>query len=204
MAKPKVVTLYTPEQTQALRNQLIEASLVPVVAKAFATYPALQTCILMTGQYWCDEAYDAVHYMLLYSTSKNPDLAPWEAETDRIMQAIERGKMDDEEYEFLNAAYSNFVEGPAALQQLGDNWDPERLHQFNHDNWCEGWDSNYNAIPLFAAFCPGGSPESSLAEAYGPCCMFQRNAANASGLDIRMAKEMVRPWLEGVKPESEE
>jgi hypothetical protein len=205
MAKPKVVTLYTPDETQALRDQLIETSVVPVVAKAFSAYPALQTCILMVGQFWCDEAYDAVHYLLLYSTSKNPDLGPWEAETTRILQAIGRGKMDDEEYEFLQAAYSSFVEGPAALQQLGGNWDPDRLNQFNHDNWCEGWDSNYQAIPLFAAFCPeGASPDSSLGEAHGPCCLFQRNPANSSGLEIRMVKEMARPWLEGVKPEGEE
>jgi hypothetical protein len=61
------------------------------------------------------------------------------------------------------------------------------------------WDDNGEAIPAFAAFCKEDShQEMDGLEAFTPYAVFRRKGEN---IEMEIVGEMLRPWLDGVKPE---
>lgn len=56
-------------------------------------------------------------------------------------------------------------------------------------------------IPAFAAFCKEGSHQSmDYAEAYTPYALFTRTD---TGINIEIVGKMLRPWLDGIRPEAD-
>ncbi len=65
---------YTSVQTDQLRQQIIDETVVPVVTTVFQDYSQLQSATLLVAQYWSDNALDEVHASIYYSVLKYPDL----------------------------------------------------------------------------------------------------------------------------------
>ena len=199
-----VIRKYEPEEAATKRLEFIQRSIVPPVKAVFADFPDIKSAVLMVSQFWCDEAYDAVHGNLVYSLSAEPDLDRHRREIERLAVAEARFEADD--YESLDNeeyAYSNFIEGPEAVAALGEaakeitNWDGKKAYQYWQD-----WDSNDGAIPLFAAFCmEGGHQEGGELEFSLPCAILRRAAGN--DVTVEVLGTMARPWMDGVQPEWE-
>jgi hypothetical protein len=65
-----------------------------------------------------------------------------------------------------------------------------------------GWDDNNEAIALFAAFTTEGAHQEMMdGEAYSPYALFTRDG---DGVRTELVGKMVRPWLDGVRPEWDE
>lgn len=62
-----------------LREQHLREFVVPVCVNIFAAHPTAQSVTLSVGQYWNDEADDAVHDSLAVSRSRDPQ---WPAVCD--------------------------------------------------------------------------------------------------------------------------
>jgi hypothetical protein len=193
-----VIRRYSLEETARRRDQKNNTVAVPFVGKVFAAHPRLQSAVLLVGQFWADEAYDAVHAELLYSISPSPDLAAFARETAEISRLEEKKKISIDEADERLSWYRAFVDGPAAAEALGLNAD--RLFDFQESAWLPGWDSNDEMISLFAAFCTeNASQEMPVAEAYAPYAIFRR--AGDGGAAVEIVGKNIRPWLDGVRPE---
>lgn len=76
---------------------------------------------------------------------------------------------------------------------------PDSEILFDKDCGWISWDDNGMAIPAFAAFCREEShQELNTEEAYSLFAIFRKTS---EGFDIEYCGEMVRPWLDGVRPE---
>ncbi|MDC0712576.1 hypothetical protein POL68_29200 [Stigmatella sp. ncwal1] len=65
---------YTPEETAALREQVLKQRVEPLVQQWFDKTPPLRSATLMLAQFWDDEADDAVHARLVLSERDTPDV----------------------------------------------------------------------------------------------------------------------------------
>lgn len=181
MSEAKPGYIYTPEETERRRAAYIESEVYPYARKWMARLPELQTAVLFVAQYWSDEADDAVHGEVAFSTRSEPDIPAYL----RALEAAEAAD-DYEDYE----GWSNFMEGPEVAARVAEDLD---------DLWLS-WDDNGGAIPLFAAFCKEDChQEMPMSEAYAPVAIIRRGADGA--LRTEMIGQKLRPWLEGVKPE---
>lgn len=94
--------IYDERTCRALRAQCLDEHVVPLVEKTFRTYDALQSAALLVAQYWNDEAHDAVHGYLVYSSAPRPDLAAWVARCD----AFHAGNAPTAGFDAWREAYS--------------------------------------------------------------------------------------------------
>lgn len=158
---------------------MLESIVLPEVRTAFTLFPQLQSASMLVAQYWCDEAIDAVHYMLVHSVLQTPDLE------------AAFGHEDDDEPDRVNL--------PEPLPTSGDLWwrCREEGRQIGKPVW---WDDNGEAIPAFAAFCrEGAHQEMSRGEAYAPYAILRRAGDD---IEVEVVGQMLRPWLDGVAPEN--
>jgi hypothetical protein len=118
--------LFTSEETETLRQRIIEACILPQVERAFQRHPELQSAAFGVEQFYCDEAHDAVQQEITYSVLTTPDLKAHRS-------AVEGGTGDT-----IN------LPGLPALRTL--------TYSDEEDPW---WPDNNMAIPAFAAFCSG-------------------------------------------------
>lgn len=200
----KIIRKYEPEEAAAERLKYIHKAIVPPVESVFADYPKLKSAVLMVSQFWCDEAFDAVHGHIVYSLSHEPDLDRHRREIDRLA-SVDDG-FDADDYESLDNeqyAYAHFIEGPKTVAALGEaaseitKWDGQEIYK----HW-RNWDSNDDAIPLFAAYCTeGGHQGGGKLEFSSPCAILRRGENNIVEIDI--LGDMARPWMDGVQPEGE-
>ncbi len=155
----------TPEESAQGRHRSVHEHFVPVVARVFAEHPLLKIAVFMVGQYWDDEAHDAVHYRLFFSQFEPPQM---------------------DAYNDLEADHNpNHPPG----------FDPDPYDPFYKEI---PWDNNYDAIPLFAAFCKEGAhQEMDETEAFTPYAFFRRGPL---GVEVEIVGPMLRPWLDGVDP----
>lgn len=161
--------LFSTEESERLRQQFIREKIVPALERRFERYPQLRSAALLVGQYYCDEAHDAVHDFWVFSVLESPDLTvPFlkgQAKTDPAN-----------------------LPGPESIATI--RWDKSLP--------VLPWEENWQAIPLFAAFCKEsdvlGGP---IMEAYSPFAIF-RNTPD--GVEIDFCGEMFRPWLDGLCP----
>jgi hypothetical protein len=218
-----IIRQYTQEQTAKMRDDILRKHFAPFIGKVFAEYPALNSALLSVAQYWCDEAWDAVHGELAYSLHREPDI---KAFYDRLREGAE-------EEEMLDYASSSFMEGrdtvaalrfppapPAPLPPKPRSFLDRLLNRPSvyvpppetpmqrllygafsgaHGGW--SWDDNGEAIALFAAFChEEGNQEENFASNYSPYVLFRRPATAGAPAEIEIVGDMIRPWLDGVGP----
>lgn len=55
-----------------MRERYLHEAFLPMAARAFAEDADVQSVVLAIGQYWCDEAVDAVHLALVPSAERDP------------------------------------------------------------------------------------------------------------------------------------
>lgn len=198
--KEEIVRELTPEQCESGRAKIV-ASVAQEVAAVFKDFPEVQSAVLMVGQFWADEAIDAVHRAIAYSFAVNPDFAAYRAEALRLNELLFDQSVDmdafDDEYE----SHDLWLEGRAATERLGDRWSMDRRFEF-HDKYVRygDWDSNGSAIPLFSAYCEeGADQELPTGLSHAPYCVFRRGGNG--GVEVEIVGVKVRPWLEGVAPQ---
>jgi hypothetical protein len=202
------VNKYSPAETARLREQLLRDEIAPIIQRAFAAHPALNSATLLVAQYWCDEAEDAVHYDLVFSEKSTPDTAA--AYAARIRRdEIEFGESTpprtgpppvwEKWFPWLRASSP-----PAAVEgdpiNLPSGIDEQVLEK--DFTWNLPWDSNGEPISLFAAYClEDCHQEMDVGEAYSPYAVFRRQG---SEVVVEVTGVMTRPWLDGVKPKDGE
>ncbi|GAB1543844.1 hypothetical protein NUACC21_65200 [Scytonema sp. NUACC21] len=167
--------LYTKKQAAQLRQQLMDGFVIPIVQMNFQKYPTLRSAAMMVAQYWDDEASDAVHHCLIYSVLDTPDL------------------------EAAAKADVNYSQDKVNLKGLGrlDN----RAYSVQRNGQEMYWPDNHDAIPAFAAYCKEGCHQSmDTFEAYTPYAILRRQD---NAIDIEVVGKMLRPWLDGIKPDWE-
>ncbi|AVP99264.1 hypothetical protein C7S18_19765 [Ahniella affigens] len=199
---------YTPLEAARLRDQIIHDDIVPTVRRAFDAYPALQSATLLVAQFWCDEATDAVHHDLIFSELDTPNVeAGYRARLERY-----NGPVQAPPARSGWRAWFPWLGGPKTPEtpttfppsrdtiNLPSQIDEELLqHEFTHRI---PWDSNGEPISLFAAFCKEDChQEMDDCETYTPYAVFRRQSEQVT---VEIVGVMVRPWLDGVKPEFEE
>ena len=173
---------YTKDQTESLRQKIIDEYVVPIVKNVFEKYPKIRSATFTVAQYWNDNANDEVHNFFLFSVLETPD---WEAFTkaeqeDRI-DSINLPDFETNEY------FSYF-----SLQ-----WDAR--NELEKDKDFYRWYGMSEEIPAFAAYAPGGAHQSmDYSEAYNPYAILYRKD---NDVEVKIVGKMLRPWLDGIKPE---
>lgn len=163
--------LYTKKQAAQLRQKSIDGFIVPIVKANFNKYPQLKSAAILVAQYWNDEASDAVHQHIIYSVLDTPD--------------------------FEAAARGEYGKDTVNLPSLGRLED--RAYSVERNGEEVYWLENLDAIPAFAAFCKEGSHQCmDTFEAYTPYAVLRRQEDD---IDIEVVGKMLRPWLDGIKPE---
>lgn len=198
--KDEIERELTPEQCEAGRADAV-AAVAEEVSLVFKDFPDVQSAVLMVGQFWADEAIDAVHRAIAYSFESNPDFAAYRADAQRLDDLSLGRSADMDAFDDELESHDLWLEGRAAVARLGDRWSMDKRFEF-HDTYVQydGWDSNGSAIPLFAAYCEeGADQEMPTGLSHAPYCIFRR--APNGGVDVEIVGVKVRPWLEGVAPQ---
>jgi hypothetical protein len=159
-------------ETIELRSRIINYELIPKVRTVFDKYERIQSAMLLVAQYWDDDAYDAVHYRLIFSVLPTPAIG---------VQLVE-----DENDDF----------DPVNLPGLPGRYEIDRIAQTVYEYAEYSWNNNNNVVPAFAAYCKEGChQEMADLEAYSPYAVFRRKEGS---IEIEVVGEMLRPWLDGV------
>ncbi|MDA9003911.1 hypothetical protein N9J26_00305 [bacterium] len=173
-----VIKKYNEDESTALREEIINQTVMPYLNTIFKAYPGFQSATLLVAQYWDDEANDAVHQDVILSRLETPD---------------------------LNSAFKAYAEDEKDSINSSDDL-PCSVTDWDFDGgivdttlwrWCD----NGSAIPAFAAYCKeAAGQEDDLGEAYLPYAVFRKTE---TGIEIEIIGEKIRPWLDGVMPERE-
>jgi hypothetical protein len=173
---------YTPEQAAEKRAEVL-AGVHRAVTRVMDRHPELQSAAMLVAQYWSDEAEDAVHCDFVFSRLPEPDLA-----------AFERAWQEGEGEDAVNLPPGLSHHTLSGLAFGYDREAPPGAPPVNEYDW----DSNDEAIPLFAAFTPEGAhQEMSPVEASATYALFRRGPG---GIRADVVGRMLRPWLDGVEP----
>jgi uncharacterized protein (TIGR02996 family) len=105
-----------PKSPVALRKETLETAFIPYVEATFAAHPKLSSAMLTVAQYWADEADDAVHATVVFSTRETP-LWPHPCEWNR--DEDERAKKDDLCSSCGNFDYMPFDDNGEAIVAFG-------------------------------------------------------------------------------------
>lgn len=200
--EPTSDKLFTAEETALLRRKYVEKKLIPALQKLFDAFTELRSAALFVAQYWDDEAHDAVYDLWVFSVLETPNFDyPF---SDETIEESELNGTDDEEDDFpIYSKIDNDEPDPVNLPGLGTHNKLTWLWMEDHDKYPNfEWISlNHNimAIPLFAAFCKEGADQGlSSRENYSLFALFRRKP---SGIEMEYRGEMLRPWLDGMRPE---
>lgn len=176
--------LYTEEETAEIRAKVINDYTLQIVAKAFQKYPQLNSAYFAVAQYWSDQAFDEVSKFILYSVL---DVPGWH-EITISEQYVEKGYARD------SINLPNIKDGH---YQITGNAYQEIKNILNVD--FDGLTSEM--IASFAAFCKEGSHQGmDYTESYTPYALFTRSN---EGIKVEIVGKMLRPWLDGIRPEEE-
>lgn len=167
---------YTAEEAAAGRVRLMREIALPFAQAEFDEHPGLKTVVACVAQYWDDEANDAVHCKLACSKNEMPKF-----------EGIEYGDAEwGEKWTGRDYYTSMYRSG--------------KTHKYLEKLW---WPDNDEAISLFAAFCKEGcNQEMDLEQAYTPYAVFRKQEDGA--ITTEVVGKMLRPWLDGVRPEWDE
>jgi hypothetical protein len=198
--KDEIVRELTLEQCEAGRARIV-AGVAREVAAVFRDFPDVRSAVLMVGQFWADEAIDAVHRAIAYSFEVNPDFAAYRAEAQRLNELLLDQSVEMEAFDDEFESHDLWLDGRAAVERLGDRWSMDKRFEF-HKRYVQysDWDSNGSAIPLFAAYCEeGADQELPTGLSHAQYAVFRRG--QSGGVDVEVVGVKVRPWLEGVAPQ---
>jgi hypothetical protein len=167
----------TTEELNTTRLQYLESTVLRGIRPYFSTHPQIQSACVMVAQFWNDEAHDAVHAQVVFSQLATPDL-------DAYFTAGEWDPVTD-------THGTDDINGQFGI-------DGFELYMATR------WDSNGEAIPLFQAFCVDGYQDESDMYNFRPYCVLRRSEAHPDVLEVEVVGQMIRPHLDGLKPEEEQ
>ena len=184
--------LYTAAETAVIREKILNSYALPIVKKVFDKYPQIKSAYFAVAQYWNDGALDEVHDFILYSILELPD---WEA--------FAKSEQAEDNYEHWED-YANSIKDPINLpgfidcqDEIDGNYTYVKLE--GNTYYFDGFNSEI--IAAFAAFCKEDSHQCmDYAEAYTPYALFTRTD---TGIKIEIVGKMLRPWLDGIRPEAD-
>jgi hypothetical protein len=131
-----------------LREHCLRWYVEPVARLLFARDPEAQSLVLAVGMFWCDEANDATHILLVPSRERDPQ---W----PRVAAAF-----DEEPYDVDGSARSPLTAAQGSVK--GAAWA----------------DENYINIVAFGAYChEGASQDMDSGEAHRPYAILRRGAS---------------------------
>lgn len=156
----------------ALREAFLEQNFRPRVAATFDRDPDVQSVLLVVGQFYSDEAEDAVHVDLVPALDAQPEWpecvrsSPFYGDDEGSIELTKRGE--------AALAWDEIFTSPFKFPEL---------------------DGNTTAITAFASFCPEvTSQEDSLDVAYTPYAIGRRGEGGA--VMIEVIGSIVRPEWE--------
>jgi uncharacterized protein (TIGR02996 family) len=150
----------------SLRNWSLEHEVKPLFARAFEAQPKVQSILLAVGQFWADEADDAVHGHLVFSTRHTPRW-PHTCEDEYA------GTAGDGDLCSM-CAWDRTTGGMAST--------------------FVNWDSNGFAIRAWQAYCAeGASQEDDPSLSHTPVVVARRTP---TGFTVDVIGRVLRPWLE--------
>ena len=144
------------------------------------------------AQYWNDGALDEVHDLFVYSVLDTPS---WEA--------FAKSEQAEDNYD-NGEDYHNSIKDPINLPGFIDyqyeiDGDYSNINIDENRYYFYGFISE--EIAAFAAFCKEGSHQCmDYSEAYTPYALFTRTDAE---IKIEIVGKMLRPWLDGIRPEAD-
>lgn len=165
----EILRVLDGEQTADLRQRFLQGPVHRAVEKVFGNDPTLHSMTLLVGQYWCDEASDAVQVTTVYSELETP-----------VIEGFASDDRDEDGGDSVNL-------GGRRQWNLVDFTESPERH----------WAPNGYCIPLFAAFCiEGGHQEGDYLEFESPIAIYRRTGPKSASMEF--VGTMVRPWLDGV------
>lgn len=132
----------------SLRQWSLEHEVKPLFARAFEAHPQVQSMLLCVGQFWADEADDAVHGHLVFSTRHTPR---W----PHTCEDSYSGTAGDGDL-CSACAWDRTAEGLATT--------------------FVSWDSNGFAIRAWQAYCTEATQEDDPGLSYAPVVLARRTA----------------------------
>ncbi|MEL6343633.1 MAG: hypothetical protein AAFV53_10920 [Myxococcota bacterium] len=159
-------------RSSELRAHYLRWEFAPIAAELFRQSPRWASVTLAVAQYWCDEAHDAVHTVIIPSEHVNPGWPTPEL----------RAEEGDDEAAVAVADDANAARW-AARQSLWGH----RVGPFYGDN--------YDLIVAFAAYClPGCHQEMDYSQAYRPYAIARRGPD--ASMEMEIVGRMVQPEWE--------
>lgn len=187
-----MTSLYTVAETEAIRQKVIINYALPIIKSVFYKYPQINSAYFTLAQYWNDQALDEVHDFILYSVLNIPDWKAF-AKSEQMEDSFE----NEEDY---NKSVKDPINLPGFIDfqyEIEGNWN---YSEKESNIYCfDGLENEI--IASFAAFCKEGSHQCMLdSEAYTPYALFTRTN---EGIKVEIVGKMLRPWLDGIRPEAD-
>lgn len=152
------------KELHAYRRLVIRRDILPVLKTIFFRCPKIKAIKMLVGQYWDDEADDAVHVRFIPADHLDPDwegLSDYgddESEDDNSFRKMNLSTLTDKEknlFRYDSATFSEY--GPFPGTDIR-------------------WGNNYTAISLWSSFAPtDGSQHHEGYSAYAPAITFYRH-----------------------------
>lgn len=167
----------SPSAAEQRRQAFLEGPFLTYVGAVLDAEPQFNSGLLVVAQYWDDEAVDAVQAQMLWSVLPEVDAHAALSEPEREPTSEHEG------WDELNRP-GDLREG----LQIGTEIEP---------SWWQIWDSNGEAITLFACYCEGiGHQAMPWYDIYRPLVRIERTP---TGPTLNFVGTKYRPWLDGVK-----
>lgn len=162
------------ETSAEIRRKYIELHFVPLCRRVFGKDPEVSSLILTVGQYWCDEAEDAVHLHVFPSGEAKPRPTGWLGHLRALVSGDARSGwpecLEDERWMHLEDD-----EDEPSFGELNERG--EKLAGWKARRGLPNLDENSTAITAFASFCiPGCDQEMPPAESQTPYAIGWRGA----------------------------
>ncbi|MEM9274965.1 MAG: hypothetical protein AAGA80_18670 [Cyanobacteria bacterium P01_F01_bin.143] len=194
--------LYTATETTAIREKIINYYALPIVKKVFAKYPRIRSAYFAVAQYWDDNASDQVHYFILYSVL---DIPNWEAYVRSENKEDPKGCKEWSDLDWDNY-FDIEIKDCINLPDISE-W--EYMELITDEEWeklensSDFYDFNgltHEMVTAFAPFCKEGCHQDmDYGESYTNYALFTRMN---TGIKIKIVGKMLRPWLDGIRPEA--
>lgn len=151
----------------ALRDNYMKLHVLPMAKRAFGADAELQSIVVVVGQYWSDEADDAVHVDVVPSTSSKPE---WPA------------CVEDETFFYVEDGW----------WELNDRG--EQLVGWRSREGLPQLDDNSSAITAFAAYCQEDcDQEMRIQESHTPYAIVVRSGEGEPTVNI-VGRKLQPQW----------
>lgn len=163
-----------------LRAKIVREQVLPMARHLFEREPRAESVLFLVGQFWSDEADDAVHGELLACIDRDPR---WPECARFAVNPL--GKLEDDDVFDADDGYVPTDDAFWAQYRLLDGL-PKSIRYF---------DDNGEMIVAFAAYClEGCDQEQTKDESFTPYCIVRRNTAEPEVIGRMLRPEWENRW----------